>query len=240
MRVKILFCLVFFVLLVNTLGAKVIRSNLGGYEIDRIDQNNSFPYDSEVEYLSISSDGPYINTFIQPFANITFDITFSFSRFSQDSLFGSVTGDNFNGLLIRNVKYSETLLQTIYASSFGTSVNIPISLGTQYNLKLNGRILLDGEDKGQWNKGGVGDSTNDIFLFAANSTKAGGAWRWMRGKIYGCKIGTYPDYGDLRDFIPVRFTNENGIREGAMYDLVSGELFRNQGKGSFGIGPDIQ
>lgn len=38
---------------------------------------------------------------------------------------------------------------------------------------------------------------------------------------------------------PVRFLNENYEWEGAMYDLVSGELFLNQGTGSFIVGPDL-
>ena len=40
------------------------------------------------------------------------------------------------------------------------------------------------------------------------------------------------------DLIPVRFTNENGETEGAMYDKISNMLFRNQGTGMFVIGPD--
>lgn len=44
----------------------------------------------------------------------------------------------------------------------------------------------------------------------------------------------------IRDFIPVRFTNERGETEGAMYDRISGQLFRNQGTGKFVIGPDKQ
>ena len=39
--------------------------------------------------------------------------------------------------------------------------------------------------------------------------------------------------------IPVRFTNEYGIAEGAMYDTVSGKLFRNIGTGEFSFGGDI-
>ena len=50
-------------------------------------------------------------------------------------------------------------------------------------------------------------------------------------KIY---IGDKP----VRDFIPVRFTNENGVSEGAMYDKVSDQLYRNAGTGAFVIGPD--
>ena len=42
----------------------------------------------------------------------------------------------------------------------------------------------------------------------------------------------------VRDFIPVKFTNESGETEGAMYDRVSGQIFYNQGTGAFVIGPD--
>lgn len=42
----------------------------------------------------------------------------------------------------------------------------------------------------------------------------------------------------VRDFISVRFTNDQNQNEGAMYDRVSGQLFRNAGTGAFVIGPD--
>ena len=42
----------------------------------------------------------------------------------------------------------------------------------------------------------------------------------------------------VRDLISVRFTNEDGVIEGAMYDKVSGQLYRNAGTGAFIIGPD--
>lgn len=43
---------------------------------------------------------------------------------------------------------------------------------------------------------------------------------------------------DVMMLIPIRFTNENGVSEGAMYDRVSGQLFRNAGTGAFIVGPD--
>ena len=46
------------------------------------------------------------------------------------------------------------------------------------------------------------------------------------------------DNAILGSFIPVRFTNEDGESEGAMYDKVSGQLYRNAGTGAFIIGPD--
>lgn len=56
-------------------------------------------------------------------------------------------------------------------------------------------------------------------------------------RCYGATIKS----GDVlvRDFIPVRFTNEQGVSEGAMYDRVSGQLFRNVGTGAFKFGTDI-
>ena len=46
------------------------------------------------------------------------------------------------------------------------------------------------------------------------------------------------DNAILGSFIPVRFKNEDGVSEGAMYDKVSDQLYRNAGTGAFVIGPD--
>ena len=42
----------------------------------------------------------------------------------------------------------------------------------------------------------------------------------------------------LIDLVPVRFTNEQNQSEGAMYERVSGQLFRNAGTGAFIYGTD--
>ena len=72
---------------------------------------------------------------------------------------------------------------------------------------------------------------NEVYMFSRG-------WNndVYQGRIYCLKI----EQGGVlvRDFIPVRFTNENGQAEGAMFDRVSGELYRNQGTGAFIIGPD--
>lgn len=69
-----------------------------------------------------------------------------------------------------------------------------------------------------------------MFLFALNNNGELVSCATMR--LHGALID------DIRDFIPVRFTNELGVSEGAMYDRVSGQLFRNQGTGAFAVGPD--
>ena len=50
---------------------------------------------------------------------------------------------------------------------------------------------------------------------------------------YGASIDS------MLELVPVRYTNEYGETEGALYDRLSGYIFRNQGTGSFLIGPDV-
>lgn len=71
------------------------------------------------------------------------------------------------------------------------------------------------------------------------------AWRWNNnGNPSGkscCRIlyaKLYNDFILKRYFIPVRFINQNNEIKGALYDIVSNELFTNQGTGNFIIGPD--
>lgn len=56
-------------------------------------------------------------------------------------------------------------------------------------------------------------------------------------QIEYCKMWTVE--GTLvRDFIPVRFTDENSQTRGAFYDKVTNQLFKNAGSVNFTIGPD--
>ena len=73
-----------------------------------------------------------------------------------------------------------------------------------------------------------------LFCQVLNGTIHGS--RYFNGNLYSFSIKRN---GKLAiEMIPVRFTNENGVSEGAMYDRVSGQLFRNAGTGTFIIGPD--
>lgn len=56
------------------------------------------------------------------------------------------------------------------------------------------------------------------------------------GRIYGWRVNR--GESTIQECVPVRFTNENNQTEGAMYDKVTKQLFRNQGTGSFIVGPD--
>ena len=41
------------------------------------------------------------------------------------------------------------------------------------------------------------------------------------------------------EFVPVCFINEGNQSEGAMYEKISGLLYRNAGTGAFVIGPEV-
>ena len=74
-----------------------------------------------------------------------------------------------------------------------------------------------------------------IWLFGRNSDFPSYI-RFTKIRIYSCKI--YQNGIIVSDFIPVRFINKRGETEGAMFDRVSGQLYRNAGTGAFIIGPD--
>lgn len=80
-----------------------------------------------------------------------------------------------------------------------------------------------------------------LFCFSSsvNCTPKGGsaALSCGRGRFHYLRV--YSGDELVFYFQPVRFLNENRQWEGAVLDLISGELFRNQGTGSFAIGPDL-
>ena len=79
----------------------------------------------------------------------------------------------------------------------------------------------------------TGTATYPLYIFGYNNNGTGNGGNIRMWSFVIKESGVV-----VRDFVPVRFTNELGQSEGAMYDRVSGQLFRNQGEGAFGIGPD--
>jgi hypothetical protein len=73
-----------------------------------------------------------------------------------------------------------------------------------------------------------------LFTMSNNYFQTNGLIGYQQISATSLSVDSIPVF----DFIPVRFTNELGQSEGAMYDRVSGALFRNAGTGAFIIGPD--
>ena len=194
------------------------------------------PYDSKVEYLE-STGTQWINTGAKKTTTTTVDCLFSLTNISPCAIFGS--------------RSSSISLDRIALFCLGTNfridtnsqrfINITPDTTSLFHIQYNGvsstctlTNVTTGSSKSQIN--GIGqDGVFNIALFGVNTTGAVG--NFLQGRIYLFKL--YDNGVLVRDFQPVRFINEKDESEGAMYDKVSHQLFRNAGTGSFVIGPDL-
>ena len=150
-------------------------------------------------------------------ANARIYVTYQYSSSGRGGYWGGGYGDYFSGT--DDTSFQNNQIQTLDIQFTDTE-----------------QILsIDGVEKQRWVKSGFsGTVTKSLWLFGLNTNTT-------NPNSFHCEIGETKIWMDdtlVRDLQPVRFTNEQGVSEGAMYDRVSGELFRNQGTGTFVIGPD--
>lgn len=153
-----------------------------------------------------------------------------------------------------------------YSNNMNFGVNVAVQFGDEYVVwkneststnasggLTNVRHTIDLSSSGAYRNGtlvytpsGTFTSNKNAYLFWANGTGQGKAI----ARIYFVQF--YSNGVLVRDFIPVRFTNENGVSEGAMYDRANPTvgmnpdgsartdgLYRNRGTGAFLYGNDI-
>lgn len=197
------------------------------------------PYDAEVEYID-SIVPAFIDTGIKPSPSCTVELDGLWLSAGANSL-GTIMGCYNDRYAFR---YRSNSLAELYVYSRGTApgfgtwivFNTTIKNRHVYTYGANG-VSLDGNV--------LADETTSttVFVNYGNTLKIAGynATNSQRGgncRYWGVKI--WKDGAIVRDFQPVRYTNENGEIEGAMYDRVSGTLFKNAnvGKGTFSVGPD--
>lgn len=185
------------------------------------------PYDAEVEYLESTG---------------TQWIVFDGSRILANSVI-SVKWQFNNNVTQQRIYALGSAKNSLYENGAAT---ISVSISDSYDFLLPQRAWNLGPFTGTVPMGpGVAEivtasglkSTRNLtsnailsqtaILFASHSS---GVYP-MKGKIWHF----YVTYNGERivDMIPVRFTNELGQSEGAIYDRVSGQLFRNAGTGAF-------
>lgn len=196
------------------------------------------PYDAEVEYLE-STGTQWIDTGLTAAINTISRITFKFCEI----------GNTYNTVMGGNSK------RTWYGiGGFSGSVYFRgASLSRLYNYNLAGvptinttdwfTAIIDTQEgsnaasfriEGYSKYPATADSaTIPIYLFAGSGSS--GPSKCRISSFYITNIATETK---LLDMVSVRFTNELGVSEGAMYDRVSGELFRNAGTGAFLYGND--
>ena len=206
---------------------------------------NPLPYDAEVEWLEEGPTGSYIQTDIPTTKNTSCAVSLevvnatkmydgsvccaiyglglswnfrSYGLFYSTQLNQSHRGKlNFHGnnaILSDVIQTDDPVRFDVYISANGSDI-VNVSCGSFSrnasieNIKDSGRFVL------LWNR------SNKLPV-----------------KTRLVEVVFSADNAILGSFIPVRFTTELGVSEGAMYDKVSGQLYRNAGTGAFVIGPD--
>lgn len=193
------------------------------------------PYDAEVEYLE-SDGGQYIEIPFVPTNTSGFYIK-CHSVYGTSNYNNRAIGTQNNGvrwLLSINVTSS---LQSFYG--FGNAIDFGRGFADKdievwLNYKNNRAFKVDETTK--TDSLPTISSTNSNILVFGNNVNGSPYSEKFKGKIYSVEISEGSDI--VYDLIFVRFTNSLGVSEGAMYDRVSGQLFRNAGTGAFIIGPD--
>lgn len=187
----------------------------------------NLPYDAEVKYLE-STGTQRIDTGVFLKLSDIVEVTYSFSnRNSPFGTYDTVSGDNY----LFNLTGSGANTICRYST---VSWSTATSLNTKYSVQVgNGEFYVDGTLIGSvaFTDKEYTYATCPLFCRCGRSSGYINYSDYLKGKIYSCRI--IRNGVAIRDFIPVRLEDE-----GYMYDRVSGELFRNQGTGSFIIGPD--
>ena len=190
------------------------------------------PYDAEVEYLE-STGEQYIKTGFLPNDICGIRVKASALKIKDTVVVGcrralgerwwvNFGGDTFNaswGDYAHTTLHYSSITSYVIENNFNNSRSFVVD-GVVYNESLYAYTMPQ--------------SDREAYIFGANDR--GSFALSQRFRVYQVEFSR----GNIIDMnlIPVRFTNELGETEGAMYDRVSGQLFRNAGTGAFIIGPD--
>lgn len=183
------------------------------------------PYDAEVEYLE-STGTQYIDTGVTVSNEVGIEIDCSDIQLNTwiaggriGYMNGAIGFYRLSGGALRSCFGNEQ-----YEGAFGTA---------RYTITLrDAAYSADGGIVHRFSEQTFANNAR-IYIFNLCIDESGNLSNiGMRGRMYGCRVYVGDDV--IRDFIPVRAGTE-----GAMYDRVSGQLFRNSGTGVFGFGTDI-
>ena len=201
----------------------------------------ALPYDAEVEYLE-STGTQWIDTDIPLTFPVSVDLSLAmvspYGTSGSLPIFGNRA--NYGGAKVAIWFTTGNKMYALNYGSYDSGYVLPyvtdgqkVSLAIQNGAKLylDGTLIADGGSPT------TQDDTGTILLFQMRDTNKAPASRGQCLRLFSCRF--YKSGECVRDLIPVRFTNELGESEGAMYDRVSGDFFRNAGSGEFRFGTDI-
>lgn len=223
--------------------AAPVKSSISARQIDQ-QAGQHLPYDSKVEWIATTSSDQYIDTqFVCTSSKQIISVVYM--RMSGGYLchgYGDISANGMNVWLYSGngcrLSYGPTgyrMPYDLWGAGFGGIYNrVKVTYG-------NGKAQSTNIDKGVSYYADIelfdaSKNTLSTWLFKCNGSSL--------SSDVGARLFMFQVQGEdgeiLVDMVPVRFTNENGQREGAMFDIVSNQLFKNMGSGALAIGPDIR
>lgn len=192
------------------------------------------PYDNEIQWLK-STGSQWIDTCILPKNGMKISVKVTSSG-SSATIYG---GGNSWGSSYLQSSFGTASGKNVFYFGYGNyaacpSTSVNWSSGQTYEIVEDDNQFYVNDSKLEETSKATFESAYPISLFCYN--RSGSKGEYSKDSIHYFKIEAGENA--LIDLIPVRFTNEDGESEGAMYDKVSGKLLRNAGTGKFILGPD--
>lgn len=215
-----------FVLSVKDLIIIWLMASLLNMSSSRLIGSKVLPYDAEIEYLE-STGTQWIDTSFIPTGNdIRIQTKVLYKGFSDSTAyamwFGAYTNEQSNTYrIIRNGTSTSYMFLYNGTKASGGAVSFLVTIGNIYNIDFNRNRYTINTTSGNFNTAKGNENSGYLTVF---SNKFKGAFFFFR---------LWKNDVLILDLIPVRVG-----QVGYMYDKVSGQLFGNQGTGSFILGAD--
>lgn len=188
------------------------------------------PYDAEISYIQNTSSACIVTNYIPTGPNIKIQGKFYLVSYSgaYSPWFSAYTSENADGYRIIRSNTDNGVILFTCGSQAGNNGNVSISgLNNTYEFELTRtQITINGTTSSFTPANGSANTGN--FAIFSNGSKN----TFARGRLYYLKV--FDGNTAIFDFIPVRVG-----QVGCLYDKISGELFENNGTGSFTLGNDI-
>ena len=219
---------------IGSVVAQPIRGSLGGRL--HFSDGQDKPFDSQVEYLE-STGTQWLDTGVYVTSDCLFDFEVAKTRSKYNCIFFGTrnSGDSASNNLQCYLNANDTSQMVDFAkiTLFTTSTLSSSNWTSGVFPKINQMY----EFVGAYCVPTMQQATQTMPLFAFKNINT------FNTANCACRIGRwrmYTRYEVISDLYPVRFTNQNGEAEGAMYDAVTGRLLCNLGTGAFVIGRDVE
>ena len=214
------------------LTAAPIKSGIGARETSSINGEAKLPYDAVVEYIQTRGQ-QWIDTGYVPTSFPNLELRGA-CPYSTTIVFGMYSPVNAFVVGVRNINSSDGQIWWYDGKDSRVVKN------TKYEPHLEFRLYTNGD------KFVVGPHSTDSFIVDLSSNKQSIRLNTARWSSYNSSSDTKIKWFKIwdgeelvLDLVPVRFTNSAGETDGGLYDRVSGRLLKNQGTGTFVVGPDV-